>query len=90
MLSFSGRNPRDSLLAEEGSAGLRSHERLSDQETVKTGRHSCVPTELNLLGYWEHKTCLIGGTVVGCAFGRETSKLWTFYIGHNKFDISLN
>ena len=40
MLSFYGRNPRDSLLADEGSAGLRVHERLSDQEPVKTGQNS--------------------------------------------------
>ena len=40
MLSFYVRNPRDSLLADEGSAGLRSHERLSDKETVKTVRNS--------------------------------------------------
>ena len=41
MLSCHVRNPRDSLLADEGSAGLWSHERLSDKETVKTGRNSC-------------------------------------------------
>ena len=41
MLSFYVRNPRDSLLADDGSAGLRSHEWLSDKETVKTGRNSC-------------------------------------------------
>ena len=38
------RNPRDSLLADEGSAGLRFHGtpgRLSDKETVNAGRNSC-------------------------------------------------
>ena len=28
-------------MADEGSAGLRFHERLSDKETVKTGQNSC-------------------------------------------------
>ena len=47
MPSFYVRNPRDSLLADKGSAGLRSHEKLSDKETVKTGRNSC---DLYILG----------------------------------------
>ena len=37
--------PSDSLLAHEGSAGLRSHGthgRLSDKGTLKAGRDSCV------------------------------------------------
>ena len=33
---------RDSLLADKGSAGLRSHEKLSDKKTEKTGRNSFV------------------------------------------------
>ena len=41
MLNLYVRNPRDYLPADEGSAGLRSHERLNDNETVKTGRNSC-------------------------------------------------
>ena len=33
----------DYLLADQlGSAGLRSYERLSDKETVRTGQNSCV------------------------------------------------
>ena len=36
---FYVRNFNDSLLADEGSAGLGSH----DKEIVKTGRSSCVP-----------------------------------------------
>ena len=42
---FYVRNPRDSILADEGSAGLSSHgthERLSDKETVNADRKSCV------------------------------------------------
>ena len=42
--SFYVRNPRDSLLADEGSAGLRSqgiHGRLSDKKTVNARRTSC-------------------------------------------------
>ena len=42
--SFYVRNPRDSVLADEGSAGLRSHGtngRLSDKGTVNAGRDSC-------------------------------------------------
>ena len=41
------RNPRDSLLADEGSAGLSSngtHGRLSDKGTVNAGQDSCVVT----------------------------------------------
>ena len=44
MLSFFVRNPKNSLLADEGSAGLRSdgtQGRLSDKETVNAGRDSC-------------------------------------------------
>ena len=43
--SFYVRNPRYSLLAREGSAGLRSHgthRRLSDKGTVNAGRDSCA------------------------------------------------
>ena len=42
MLSFYVRIHRYSLLADEGSAGLRFHERLSDNEKLNTGRNSCV------------------------------------------------
>ena len=38
---FYVRNPIDSLLADEGSAGLRSHEVLSDKKSVKTGPNYC-------------------------------------------------
>ena len=43
--SFYVRKTRDSLLAHEGSAGLRSHgthARLSDKRTVNAGRDSCA------------------------------------------------
>ena len=43
--SFHVRNPRYSLLADEGSAGLRSqgtHGRFDDKETVNAGRKSCA------------------------------------------------
>ena len=42
--SFYVRNPRDFLLADQGSTILRSHGthgRLSDKETVNAGRNSC-------------------------------------------------
>ena len=45
----------DSLLADEGSAGLRSHGthgthgRLSDKETVNAGRDSCEDSVLKLI-----------------------------------------
>ena len=44
--SFYVMNPRDSLLAEESSAGLRSHgihRRLSDKETVTAGQIPVTP-----------------------------------------------
>ena len=54
MLSFYVRNPRDSLLEDEGSTGLRSHKRLSDKETVKTGWNSCetesIPCDSHMNG----------------------------------------
>ena len=43
--SFYVRNPRDSLLVDEGSAGLNSyvtHGGLSDKETVNAGQKSCA------------------------------------------------
>ena len=37
------------LLTDESSARLRSHESLSDKETVKTGQNSCDPvTDLDM------------------------------------------
>ena len=33
---------KTSPLADDNSAGFRSHERLSDKKTVQTGRNSCV------------------------------------------------
>ena len=43
--SFYVRNPRDSLLADQGSTSLRSHGthgRLKDKETVNAGQKSCA------------------------------------------------
>ena len=53
--SFYVRNPRDSLLADEGSAGLRSHGthgRLSHKGSVNAGRDSCVLTENTILNMY--------------------------------------
>ena len=49
--SFYVRNPRDSLLADQGSTSIRSHGthgRLSDKETVNAGPNSCGKLNITL------------------------------------------
>ena len=58
-VEFYVRNPRDSVLADEDSAGVRSHERLSDKETVNTGQHSCALSVPDLLLEETTVQCLI-------------------------------
>ena len=57
-------------MADEGSAGLRSHGthgRLSDKETVNAGRDSCgsCPVDLTLLSVFLHPDQLRGVSEAG-------------------------
>ena len=67
--SFYVRNPRDSLLADEGSTSLRSNGRLSDKETVNAGRKSCASHQIRGRGWKSTKRskCIIGQLKLICS-----------------------